>query len=414
MPKPNLPNFDKCCGCGVCVDSCPKKALTIEENADGFYMPMCNESICVSCGLCEKNCHILHPEQIIRNNRNSVDLYSSWTKDKDLIKRSASGGIFAQLATEFLSRENAYVFGATLNDNSTVRHICIDKVSEIHKLQGAKYHQSYSVGIYNDVKQKLKEGKKVFFTGVSCQIAGLLHYLNYDGDLLNHLWTAEILCHGVPSNYTRELAMKLNGAKRVIAYRTKSEGWERGNRTVYEYEDGIKPCCYADTRDFMFKAFLTNSVLRPSCTKCCYAVMDRVADITLGDFWYWEKDRLSFQNREGTSLVLANSRKGKEFLCSSSNIVKIPITFEQATIVNQNLYMPQNLYIVNLSKHIHAIKKLPLLLQKIILQQDFSNPILCKIRRGIDRYIFSIRKVLLKSKVEQMNNRRREELSKLK
>ena len=413
MPKPNLPKFDECCGCGVCVDICPKKALQLIENSDGFFMPQCDESICVACGLCEKNCHLLHQDKMKRNDRKTEELYSAWTLDTEIIKKSASGGVFTQLAKKFLARDNSFVYGATLNEDSSVSHIFISDIGELPKLQGAKYHQSYSVGIYKDVKSKLKSGCDVLFSGVSCQVAGLLYYLKYDEELLQHLWTAEILCHGVPSNYTKELALKLNGAKRVVAYRTKMEGWERGNRTVYEYEDGIRPCGYADSRDFMFKAFLTNAALRPSCTKCKYAVMDRIADLTFADFWYWEKDRKDFQNPEGTSLILANSSKGKDLLKSSGNVKKTPITFEQATIVNQNLYMPQNLFVVNLSKHIHTIKKLPTFMQKLILQQDFSNPVLCKIRRGVDRYIFSLRKLLLKKKTKEMNTIRSAELSKL-
>ena len=32
-------DFQKCCGCGACVQACPKKAITMQEDSDGFLFP---------------------------------------------------------------------------------------------------------------------------------------------------------------------------------------------------------------------------------------------------------------------------------------------------------------------------------------------------------------------------------------
>ncbi len=51
--------FDKkeqCCGCTACVVACPKDAITLKKDSEGFYYPVINTQACINCGLCEKVC----------------------------------------------------------------------------------------------------------------------------------------------------------------------------------------------------------------------------------------------------------------------------------------------------------------------------------------------------------------------
>ena len=52
-----------CKGCLLCVEECPKKALTpgTERGAKGYLLPSLEESACISCGMCELLC----PDQAI-------------------------------------------------------------------------------------------------------------------------------------------------------------------------------------------------------------------------------------------------------------------------------------------------------------------------------------------------------------
>ena len=65
---------------------------------------------------------------------------------------------------------------------------------DIYLLQGSKYIQSRTDGIYKQVKADLKEGRKVLFSGTSCQVASLKRFV---GDAPN-LYTIDLVCHGVP------------------------------------------------------------------------------------------------------------------------------------------------------------------------------------------------------------------------
>jgi len=403
-----------CSGCAACVDSCNHKAITLKEDIDGFFFPVIDKSLCVDCGLCEKSCHYLHQDKIKRNDRNEEKLYAAWTTNKELISKSASGGIFPELALYVLQEMKGVVYGAVLLQDSSVKHISIESTEELSQLQGSKYRQSVSVGIYRDVKEKLRNGRHVLFSGTPCQIAALYTYLNYNERLLQNLFTAELICHGVPTNYTAELALKLSGAEGIHAFRTKSKGWKAGNRSVFRYKDG-KVREFEDYKeDFLFRAFLSNDCLRASCYTCPYACMDRIADISMADFWYNGKDMDYAQNFNGTSLVLVNSPKGNLLWNKiNKNVISYPVTFEQATRINQSVFMPQNFYYYILTNKIHLIKKLPIKTQRVIFQNRFTNRYLHFLERAFDKLI-PIRRMIMKKKRIIYERIRQNELSKIK
>ncbi len=47
-----------CKGCGYCVESCPRKAVTMgdEPNKLGYCFIQFDESKCISCGICRTVC----------------------------------------------------------------------------------------------------------------------------------------------------------------------------------------------------------------------------------------------------------------------------------------------------------------------------------------------------------------------
>ena len=47
---------DRCNGCEACQAVCPKKAISMIRDEDGFYFPSINEDLCINCGVCGKVC----------------------------------------------------------------------------------------------------------------------------------------------------------------------------------------------------------------------------------------------------------------------------------------------------------------------------------------------------------------------
>jgi ferredoxin len=46
----------KCCGCGACVNVCPKQCIEMQLDNEGFLYPVVDENQCVECNLCDKVC----------------------------------------------------------------------------------------------------------------------------------------------------------------------------------------------------------------------------------------------------------------------------------------------------------------------------------------------------------------------
>ena len=65
MPKVTF-DTDRCKGCGLCVDACPKKILVMSEkelNAKGYHpAAITNENQCIACAFCALMC----PDVVIR------------------------------------------------------------------------------------------------------------------------------------------------------------------------------------------------------------------------------------------------------------------------------------------------------------------------------------------------------------
>jgi coenzyme F420-reducing hydrogenase beta subunit len=387
---PNLPHIDQCFGCAACIDACNRDAIQLKENANGFYIPVVNSTLCTDCRICEQKCPSLQLSHITKNKFDNQKVYAAWSTNEDIIKNSASGGVFAQVAFEFLQQPHRIVYGATLLKDSTVKHIFIENSKDIALLQNSKYQQSDTTGIYQHVKQALKAGKEVLFSGTPCQIAALYTFLG-ENRVNKNLYTMEVICHGVPSNYLAQVALKINNAQQIISYRTKSQGWERGNRTLYLGRDGVKFETSRYRKDFHFRAYLSFLWLRKSCKTCPFARIERTADITIGDFWGRNKHKYS--NFMGVSVITINNRKGQQLIEQTHGLHIKSTTWEEVLPHNQNLYMPSKQASKGADK-IANIKKKSLLVQKLILQQGFTN-----------KWLFGIGQIIetLYNKVTQRN-----------
>ena len=184
-------NETNCCGCGACSKCCPRHAIYMEEDENGFDYPKIDESRCTECGKCLKVCSFEKKEQ------SRKETYAAQAKDADL-EENASGGIFTVLAQEVLKRKGI-VYGCAMlyeNQNLVIKHIGIDKIEELCKLKGSKYVQSNLENVYVEIKRHLEHNETVLFSGTPCQIAGLRGYLQRT---YANLYTIEIICHGVPS-----------------------------------------------------------------------------------------------------------------------------------------------------------------------------------------------------------------------
>lgn len=298
-----------CCGCSACSDICPKSAIVMQEDEEGFLYPRVDKERCINCGLCQKVC----PVKNIDANDSLLKAYAAYNTNEEIRIKSSSGGIFTLLA-ELVLYDNGVVYGAAFDDNFEVYHIRVETTVDLEKLRGSKYVQSKCDGIYNLCKVDLELGKKVLFTGTPCQISALKAFLRKDYD---NLLCMDIVCHGVPSRkvWRRYLEHRINFAKSKIAqiaFRLKNEGWKQYavkftfiNSTAY---------CKKVSEDVFMKGFLQDLYLRPSCYDCRFKTRERKSDITVADFWGINKLHPQWDDDKGMSLVVVHSPNGEKAL----------------------------------------------------------------------------------------------------
>lgn len=47
---------EECCGCSACYAICPKQAIMMKSDVEGFLYPSIDEKKCIRCYQCEQVC----------------------------------------------------------------------------------------------------------------------------------------------------------------------------------------------------------------------------------------------------------------------------------------------------------------------------------------------------------------------
>lgn len=325
-----------CCGCNACGDVCTHNAITFKVDMEGFWYPVIDEVKCTDCGLCDKVCPIINIEDLKKNDFNKPECYAAIHKNIEVRFDSTSGGLFSALA-ENMYRNGGYVGGAIYNEDFSVRHFISNTNEDLAALRSSKYLQSDTLGFYKVVKELLKNDKKVLVCGTPCQMAALRRFLRKDYD---NLIIVDFICLGVnsPKVFRKYLDyLEERFQSKVIYFKAKNKelGW-RSLTSKIIFENGQS---YYDTKDtsLFTKGYLQTRVYcRPSCYDCRFKGLPRISDLTVADYWGAEETvGPELDNDMGTSLVIVNNARGKEYFKSiSSKILFKEIPFE--SILSKN------------------------------------------------------------------------------
>ena len=300
----------KCCGCTACASICSHQAITMKPDALGFLYPVVDEDKCTDCGLCEKVC-AFHADYDKSSNLLEPDVYAARHKKKEEIERSRSGAMFVAVS-DWVLAQGGVVYGAGYADHFRVVHKRATRCQERDEFRGSKYVQSDLNDVFLQVAKDLKDGMLVLFTGTPCQTSGLRSFLKSKRVNTEKLYLVDIVCHGVPSpyywrDYLAYIEKKQGKKVTSVNFRDKSQlGWA-AHKESFTFDNGIT---YTYTYTYTFYQHI---MFRRSCGACHFTNLQRPSDLTLADFWGWQKVDASINaDDKGVSLVLVNTIKGQE------------------------------------------------------------------------------------------------------
>lgn len=296
-----------CYGCGACKDACPKQAIAMEPDEEGFLYPVIDERVCDDCGKCQEVC--IYNRKDLRNTKESglPVVYGAYHKDPDVVDRSTNGGVFTALYRKILEK-GGHVAGVRYDGDLRVVYDLASDEEGCRRFLGSKPVEADGGSVRLQVRELLERGESVLFTGTSCQIAGLKSLLGKD---YPGLYTVEHLCDGVGSpkvyrKYCDHLEQLFSSKLVDIQFNNKFKGADKPF-VVTEFESGS-----TDVEDASKHAYngvyLQKLIQRPSCYTCGFnGAGSGVADITIGRC----RTTADFGSGQGTSLVRVNTDKGK-------------------------------------------------------------------------------------------------------
>ena len=311
-----------CAGCKACVNICPKQAISYSDLVE-YTECIIDDDKCVKCGKCYGVCPSIKHTLKVRPKY----YYQAWAPDR-IRAMSSSGGAASAIMEGFVKR-GGYVCSCVFERGSFIFR-CSNDLSYIKNYSGSKYVKSDPYNAYAEIDQLLKKNAKVLFIGLPCQSAGITNYFNSNVNL----YTIDLICHGTPSpilleKYMNECDVDLNRVKN-IKFRDKDV------YGIYVEQNKLLP---ERVKDSYLSTFLAAVDFTNNCYACEYASFDRVSDLTLGDAW----GQMSETTKEGVSLVLCQTQKGKELL-EMAEIEKCDVDIEKAVAANHQLKRPSYIH----------------------------------------------------------------------
>lgn len=286
-----------CSGCAMCVTQCPVNAIYMKRDKKGFKYPIIDNDKCIKCGKCKECCPF---DRRACDSGRLVNVYACVSKSENVHTKSRSGGFFYELA-KYVIENGGVVYGAAFNELWDVRHIRIDSVLKLEKLQGSKYVQSDIEKCYSSVENDINNHRIVLFSGTGCQCHAIKRRFPDNENLI----LCDIICAGVPSPKVWHDYISYSKRKLIkeINFRDKE---------IFNWGDMYEKIVYKGHTKYSYlyaELFGSGLIYRESCFNCPYTTCNRTTDFTIGDAW--NVTIAVKQQQLGISLVMTHSDKAE-------------------------------------------------------------------------------------------------------
>lgn len=124
-----IQNKAECCGCTACFNICPKNAISMQPDEEGFLYPVVDQEKCVDCGLCEKIC----PVSSKKSHEEQTDAYIIRYNNQKIVEESTSGGAFTAISS-YVFENGGIVYGTGYDADMKVickKAACMEDLKEM-------------------------------------------------------------------------------------------------------------------------------------------------------------------------------------------------------------------------------------------------------------------------------------------
>lgn len=271
------------------------------------------------------------------------NLYLAYSKNKQILKKSSSGGLFYFFAKHYIEYLHGVVFGVAFEKGHFIRKK-VDSMNNLEPLLGSKYVKVSLGNCFKECEDELVNGRFVLFSGLPCEVSLLKLYLLNKKINIDNLLLIDVICHGAPDiKYWNSYITEKFPLENIesVNFRYKKPSWNeysiKINTNKGQYVSEIK-------QDEYMRLFLKNYILSKPCYSCDYRGKNRSSDLTLGDFWKSDQFYAEFQNINGTSMLRINNESKKESILSiiKNNVYLKNVDESLLGICNESFYLSPN------------------------------------------------------------------------
>ena len=277
------------------------------------YNTVKDDARCINCGQCKKVCLNVN----VIKKQSPIEWKQGWA-DSNIISNSSFRS--AAVIIKSFIESGGYVPASLFKNGEFVYEITND-LEHAKRFDGLKYVKSNPVGKYKKVQKRLNTDK-VLFIDLPCQVASLKNYMRNQ----ERLYTIDLICHRtslpkVLDEFWTEKKINIKTLK-DIKFTTKN---------VFGLSDCGEYITSEGIDDYMM-TFSDPMTYIDNCYECQVAKFNRVAELTLGNFWGTEyRD----EEKNGVPLILIQTEKDHK-LVNSSNLTIFDVDIENAKVQNHH------------------------------------------------------------------------------
>ena len=305
-----------CSGCGLCAKT--SDHMQIDDN--GFTRPIdfIDDYISSACP----------GKAVTQHNQENYDLswgpvissHVGYAADNEIRRQGSSGGVITALLMHCLEAGlvDAVIQVGRSDTNPIQTQVkIISATQDLLQNAGSRYAPSAPLSILHSV---LGNGKIYAFVGKPCDVAALRNLQQQDVQIKNQFpYLFSFMCAGVPSQKGSEAILEKLGMEQqeLVDFRYRGGGWPGLTKATNKS---------GDTQSMTYNEAwgkILNRHLQLRC-KICVDGTGESADIVCADAWHESENGYpSFEEKEGRSLILVRTEKGRALLSDAIAACKL-------------------------------------------------------------------------------------------